>query len=56
MASINVYETLTLFEDGILTKDEAIVRLRTYKLVDQVFFHSADALKFLAYVDAEEVA
>jgi len=55
VANDNVYETLTLFEDGILTREEAIVRLRTYKLIDQVFFHSAEALKFLAYVDAEEV-
>ena len=55
VANDNVYETLTLFEDGIISKDEAIVRLRTYKLVDQVFFHSEEALKFLAFVDAEEV-
>lgn len=56
VANDNVYETLTLFEDGILTKEEAIARLRTYKLVDQVFFHSEAALKFLAYVDAEEIS
>lgn len=56
VANDNVYETLTLFEDGILTKEEAIVRLRTYKLVDQVFFHSEAALKFLSYVGAEVVA
>jgi len=55
VANDNVYETLTLFEDGILTKDEAIVRLRAYKLVDQVFFHSAEALRFLSYVEAETV-
>lgn len=56
VANDNVYETLTLFEDGIISKEEAIVRLRTYKLVDQVFFHSAEALRFLKYVGAERVA
>lgn len=56
VANDNVYETLTLFEDGILTRDEAIARLRTYNLVDQVFFHSTAALCYLAYVDAEEVS
>lgn len=55
VANDNVYETLTLFEDGILSKEEAIVRLRTYQLVDQVFFHSEKALECLAYFDFEEV-
>ena len=56
VANDNVYETLTLFEDGIITKAEAIVRLKTYKLVDQVLFHTEAALKFLRFVDSEVVA
>lgn len=55
VANDNVYETLTLFEDGIITKAEAIVRLKTYKLVDQVLFHTEAALKFLRFVDSEVV-
>ena len=56
VANDNVYETLTLFEDGIISKSEAIVRLKTYKLVDQVLFHTEAALKFLRFVDSEVVA
>lgn len=56
VANDNVYETLTLFEDGILTKDEAIARLRTYQLVDQILFHTEKALGFLSFVDAEACA
>ena len=55
VANDNVYETLTLFEDGIISKSEAIVRLKTYKLVDQVLFHTEAALKFLRFVDSEVV-
>ena len=56
VANDNVYETLTLFEDGIITKTEAIARLKTYKLVDQVLFHTEAALEFLRFVDSEVVA
>ena len=56
VANDNVYETLTLFEDGIITKAEAVVRLKTYKLVDQVLFHTEAALKFLRFVDSGVVA
>ncbi len=54
VANDNVYETLTLFEDGIIDRQEAIVRLRTYKLVDQILFHTAASLTFLKYMDGME--
>jgi hypothetical protein len=54
VANDNVYETLTLFEDGIITKQEAIVRLKTYKLVDQILFHSEKALAMLEFVDTKD--
>ena len=54
VANDNVYETLTLFEDGIISKDEAIVRLKTYKLVDQILFHSKQALALLEFIDATD--
>ncbi len=50
VANDNVYETLTLFEDGIISRAEAIVRLKTYKLVDQVLFHTENALKCIDFV------
>ena len=54
VANDNVYETLTLFEDGIINKPEAIVRLKTYKLVDQLLFHTERSLTFLKFIDSEE--
>ncbi len=54
VANDNVYETLTLFEDGIIDKAEAIVRLKTYKLVDQLLFHTESSLSLLKYIDATE--
>lgn len=54
VANDNVYETLTLFEDGIINRAEAISRLRTYKLVDQVLFHTAQALESLRFLDCKE--
>ena len=56
VANDNVYETLTLFEDGIIDKREAIARLKTYKLVDQVLFHTEASLRLIAFVDTEEYA
>ena len=41
--------------DGIISKSEAIARLKTYKLVDQVLFHTDAALKILRFVDSEVV-
>lgn len=54
VANDNVYETLTLFEDGIISKGEAILRLKTYKLVDQILFHSHQALALLEFVDSTD--
>lgn len=55
VANDNVYETLTLFEDGIITKSEAIARMRTYKLVNQLLFHSELAIACLKYIDMEKI-
>lgn len=54
VANDNVYETLTLFEDGILTKEEAVVRLKAYKLADQYLFHTGAALRLLRFAGTEE--
>ena len=54
VANDNVYETLTLFEDGIISKNEAIARLKTYKLVDQMLFHSKQALALLEFVESKD--
>lgn len=54
VADDNVYETLTLFEDGIISMSEAIVRLKAFNLVDQLLFHTAAALECLRFLGSEE--
>jgi hypothetical protein len=40
VANDNVYLSFNLYESGIITKRELIRRLKTYKLVDQLLFHT----------------
>jgi len=50
-----LYETIILFEQGILSKEETIVRLNTESLQDQWTFHTARALSFCRFLRSEEV-
>lgn len=52
VANDTLYQTFLLFENGILNKAETISRLKTYKLVDQVSFHSNKALLNLQFIEA----
>jgi hypothetical protein len=49
VANDTLYETLSLYERGILNHAETIVRLKTHKLADQVVFRTVKALSFLKY-------
>ncbi len=55
VANDRVYATLTLFESDLLDTEETIRRLKTYKLVNQILFHSEKALSFLKYTGCEAV-
>jgi glycosyltransferase involved in cell wall biosynthesis len=55
VANDNLYETLTLFETGILTKPETIARLKAHKLFDQYSFHTPEALACLKFAQAYHV-
>jgi hypothetical protein len=55
VANDTLYETLALYERGILTHAETIVRLRTHELADQVVFTTQQALSLLRYDACEEV-
>ena len=55
VANDNVYLSFNLYESGIITKQDLIRRLKTYKLVDQLLFHSEQSLKTLKYVGNKEV-
>lgn len=51
----NVYLSFNLYESGIITKAELIRRLKTYKLVNQVLFHTEQSIKTLKFVDYKEI-
>jgi len=56
VANDTLYETLALYERGILTHAETIVRLRAHKLADQVVLATHRALTLLHFVDYEKVS
>jgi len=55
VANDTLYETLALYERGILTRAETIVRLKTHKLADQIVLSTNRALSLLRFVSSEEV-
>lgn len=55
VADDRVYACLNAFENKFMDFETAIKELRTYKLDDQVSFHTEKALKYLKFVNYEEV-
>lgn len=45
-----IYRTFIAYEEGILTKDETIARLKVKKLYNQMTFTTEDSLKELKYI------
>lgn len=50
VANDTIYRTFVAYEEGILTKDEIIARLKVKKLYNQMTFITKQALKELKYV------
>lgn len=50
VANDTIYRTFVAYEEGILTKDETIARLKVKKLYDQMTFTTESALKELKYI------
>jgi len=55
VANDTLYQTLTLYEAGILTKPETITRLKVHPLFDQVSFHCPKVLEHLKFIEAYPV-
>jgi len=55
VANDRVYASFALYESGFLNEEGLIRELRTYKLVDQVLFHSHESLKLLKFLDFTEI-
>lgn len=55
VANDTLYQTLTLYEAGILTKKETIARLKVHPLFDQLAFNTPIALAHLKYMSYYEL-
>lgn len=49
VANDRVYAAFALYEAGVLNKEDLFRELRVYDLVDQLLFHTEEALKLLTY-------
>ena len=52
VADDDVFETVALFESGLISEDEAIARFKVKELFDQVLFCNERALSHLLFVGA----
>ena len=55
VANDRVYAAFALYEQHFIDKAGLIRELRTYKLVDQLLFHTERALETLKFIEAKEV-
>jgi hypothetical protein len=55
VANDKLYLTLLLFEQGIILATEAIERLKTHTLVNQISFHSTKAIDTLQFIESYNV-
>ena len=55
VANDSVYRTFVAYEDGILSKDETIERLKVVKLYNQMTFSTDKALSYLTYKENYQV-
>jgi hypothetical protein len=56
VANDKVYDVVELYEAGDYTAAEAIVRLKTYRLIDQVVFKSEESLRFLEFLESKALS
>ena len=55
VADDNVYQSIRLFETGVLDAEETVKRLKTEILRDQWVFCSQKMLTFLSFLESEEI-
>lgn len=55
VADDNVYQSIRLFETGILNAEETVRRLKTEVLHDQWTFHTEKALSYCRFIGSQEV-
>ena len=52
VANDNLYATISMYENGQLSVEAAIVQLKTHTLYDQVSFHTKAALSQVRFVES----
>ena len=55
VANDQLYATIRLYEQRIITANAAIEMLKTHKLFNQLSFHDPDATSLLKFTEAIEV-
>ena len=55
VANDNVYAAIQLYETGLLSEAETIIRLKVEKIYDQILFHTDLALNYCIYARFESV-
>ena len=55
VANDDVFETVALFESGLVSEEEAIARFKVKELFDQVLFCNENALSQLLFVEARTI-
>lgn len=55
VADDRVYACLNAFENNFMDFNTAIKELRTFKLNDQISFHTEESLNYLKFINYEEV-
>jgi len=55
VANDKLYATIALYETGVLDAAAAIEQLNTYRLFDQLSFHSAKACKLMTFIESFEL-
>ena len=55
VANDNLYATISLYENGELNAEAAIIQLKTHVLYNQVSFHTQTAIANLRFEEAQEV-
>jgi len=53
VANDNVYATIQLFETGLLSEAETIIRLKIEKIYDQILFHTVRSLNYCTFIKHE---
>jgi len=55
VADDQVYASITLYENELISKKELVKRLKTRRLVDQILFHTEKSLLVLSFRESVEV-